>query len=275
MRERCAVLAMMAGLALSMQLFAQQPQKSAAFEVATIKPVDPGAQVRMVGVMDTPDGIDGENVTLPALIMRAYGYMQFSLEEQVTGVPDWAKSQKYNVKAKMSEADALEFQKLGSDDRQKRIESLLQSLLAERFKLAMHRETKVLPNYELVVAKSGFKLKPTGGDEPDTVKDASGNAITGLVRFHDGAMFFQQNSMDQVAHTLMHLPDVERNVVNRTGLSGSYTFTLHWMSKRGPEADNGPSIFTQLQEDTGLRLQPSKSEVEILVIDHVEPPTEN
>ena len=106
----------LAALGISVSGVLAQPvaprPKFDSFEVATIKPVDPGARVRMVGVMDTPDGIDGENVTLQALIVRAYGYLQFSLAEQVTGVPDWAKSQKFNVKAKMSEADALEFQKL-------------------------------------------------------------------------------------------------------------------------------------------------------------------
>jgi uncharacterized protein (TIGR03435 family) len=81
--------------------------------------------------------------------------------------------------------------------------------------------------------------------------------------------------MDQLANSLTRLPDVGRLVVNKTGLNGSYSFTLHWMQKRGGETDDGPSIFTKLEEDLGLRLQPSKGEFPVLVIDHAEPPTEN
>jgi uncharacterized protein (TIGR03435 family) len=288
MLSRFKAVAWIVGLLLPLPGFAQQTPSGAAFEVATIKPVDPAARFQMIGVMDTPDGIDGEDVTLAMLMQKAYGYLKFSLDEQVTGVPEWAKSQRYNVHAKMSEDDALELQKLSREERGKRIETMLQSLLAERFKLTIHRATKQIPDYELVIAKSGFKLTPVSDDSSaivkDTkgnpIKDAKGNPITGrLVLFNGKSAIFQKESMDEFAETLTHMAEVGKLVVNKTGLSGKYSFTLPWLLPgsvpRPTEADDARSIFSALQEDLGLRLQPSKGEVEILVIDHAEPPTEN
>jgi uncharacterized protein (TIGR03435 family) len=112
------------------------------------------------------------------------------------------------------------------------------------------------------------------------IKDKNGLSVSGsMVRFQRDSLIFQQYSMGEVANFLTSQRELGRRVVDKTGVTGSYSFTLHWSPKQpGAVASDGvepPSIFTALQEDVGLRLQPSKGDVDILVIDHVEQPTGN
>jgi uncharacterized protein (TIGR03435 family) len=147
---------------------------------------------------------------------------------------------------------------------------MLQSLLADRFSLKVHHESKVLPIYELVVAKDGSKMKESDFPESNT------NGI--------GRLTAKGMPMADVALLLTIF--VNRFVVDKTGLRGRYDFDLHWtpdswvdvpeqISRFLPEKVFGPSIFTALREQLGLRLQPTKGPVDILVIDHIERPSEN
>ena len=148
---------------------------------------------------------------------------------------------------------------------------MLQALLAERFQMRVLRETKELPVYALVVGKSGPQLHEAEG---------AGNGM----RIGRGRVTTQAISMEPFAKNLGKL--LGRTVVDRTGLEGKFAFTLEWtpdpgqpMGLLGPSPasadDSGPSIFTALQEQLGLKLEPQKGPVEILVIDHVEKPSEN
>ena len=177
---------------------------------------------------------------------------------------------------------------------------MLRALLEERFKLEFHRETKQIPVYELTAAGSGFKLKPlpagsctpfdTFAIEPqgltqDEARAAAAQRCNWFVG-RGGKVDLHAASLDQMAAQLSHLTSIDRPVVNRTGIAGIFDFHFEYTPERrlviGDSTDapaapvsDGPSIFTALQEQLGLKLQPAKDPGEFLVIDHVEKPSEN
>ena len=262
-------------------LHAQAPAQPS-FDVATIKPSDPSTPRHMIGVMNTPDGLDAQLAPLSMLLRSAYGNQNFPLDAQIVGLPDWAKSQSYDIQAKLSEADTDALHKLSPQDQKHLIEQMLQSLLADRFNLKLHRGTMQLPAYDLVVAKNGPKIKPTGDDKVQLTKDDNGHPSKGTAFFKGpGEIVIQQETMGQFATFLTQQPGGPgRPVVDKTGLTGLFTFTLHWSSIRfvgQPQEDESiaPSLFTVLQEDLGLRLQPSTTTLETLIIDHIDPPSAN
>ena len=227
-----------AAVFISATLFGQ------AFEVASIKPNPTGG-----GHSDTD--VDGnllrmKNVTLKACITWAYGMT----DAQVFG-PDWLTSERFDIVAKTESG--------------KPKPEMLAAVLADRFKLAVHRETKELTVYALVVAKNGPKLK----------KGEPGDNNTSSRRGHLTA----QTSMRGLAVFLAG-PNVKlgRPVVDKTGLDGVFDFNLDWTPEGVATADSDatPSIFVALQEQLGLKLEAQKSPVEVLIVDHVEKvPVEN
>jgi uncharacterized protein (TIGR03435 family) len=153
---------------------------------------------------------------------------------------------------------------------------LLKPLLEDRFRLQVHRETKVSQTYELVVAKNGSKVKQaTPGDTyPNGFKGLDGVPRPGTFFLNLGQqdqLTFQALPMAKLAAILSN--QLESHVADKTGLTGDYDFVLHWASEDHPDA--GPSIFTAVQEQLGLRLKSAKLPVECLVIDHVERPSPN
>jgi uncharacterized protein (TIGR03435 family) len=145
--------------------------------------------------------------------------------------------------------------------RTERTRVALQALLAERFQLAVHRETKTMPAYVLVVAKSGFKLKETKDDGRGM--DMSAN---------HGKLTFHKVSMESFARNLAG--NLNSPVVDMTGIKGVFDLTLEWAQDEA-EPGSGPSIFSALQEQLGLKLETQKAPVEMLVIDRIEKPSEN
>jgi uncharacterized protein (TIGR03435 family) len=251
------------------------------FEVATIKPSDPSIPRNMIGVMTTADGIDAQMATLPMLLRVAYGTQEFALDSQITGLPDWTKSQTYDIRAKLSESDLEAFRKLSQREQQHMTSLMLQSLLAERFNLQLHRGARQLPAYDLVIAKGGPKIKPTPDDDPSLRKGEDGKPLQGLVMFmRRGEINIQQETMAEFASLLATQPNAAgRPVIDRTALPGVYTFTLHWSSvsfvNQPPPDSDSASIFTILQEDLGLKLQPSTANLPVLIIDRLDRPTAN
>lgn len=223
-------------------------QSQPSFEVASIRPsVDQGGPLRVTGRVDA-DGIHLANVTLRNCIQRAYKVKPY----QVSG-PDWIGVQRYAIVAKAA-APAPEATIL----------QMLETLLAERFKLVLHRESRETPAYALVVGKSGPKLKAAEGGDGAT--EIGGNGGEGVR--------FQRATMDALAGALSQSVDLP--VFNFTGLQGIYDFTLSWSKKQeSAEPGDAPSIFTALQEQLGLRLESRKVAIEVLVVDRVERPTEN
>lgn len=213
------------------------------------------------------------SATALSLIYDAYGPL---LPGQVSGWPGWATSERFNVDAKVDEQRAAAVQKLPPKERARQRQLMLHSLLADRFKLKVHHEIKVVPVYELIVAKGGSKMKESQAAETNT--NSTGRLTAKGMSMADLALLLTMN--------------VNRFVIDRTGLPGKYDFDLHWMPEGtsdtpeenrrisveknyGLEKISGPSIFTALREQLGLKLNPAKGPVEILVIDHIERPTPN
>ncbi|HEV2418951.1 MAG TPA: M56 and DUF3738 domain-containing protein [Terriglobia bacterium] len=250
------------------------------FEVASIKPGEPGAHNsdiswRRGGRFSTT------NTTIDKLIQFAYEIRP----QQIEGLPLLAKSRTYTVRAVAPPGTP----ELRGQQERPMIEAMLQSLLADRFKLQVHRTTKQLPVYEIVIAKHGPKLKPMA--EADFVAAHHSYAPGDVsISSHDGNMTALGVSMAAFADDLSR--QLDRTVIDKTGLTGRYDFTLTWTPWRGQTGisasdrpaeagssaqpdTSGPSIFTAVQQQLGLKLKPAKGPVEVLVIDHVEPPTPN
>ena len=159
---------------------------------------------------------------------------------------------------------------------------MLQNLLQERFRLVLRRESKEVPVYELTVARGGLKLKETRLPESAVPRTP---VLAGGAEPQSGHLIFTNESMPDLAWALSRMAGIgDRIVVDRTGLKGRYDFELQFERDRPPAAGpdehapaprDGPSLFTALQEQLGLKLQPAKAPVEFLTIEHVERPDGN
>lgn len=241
------------------------------FDVSSVKPnktnccFSAGANNGQAGAKDS---------TLKALISLAYKVQEF----QIVGGPGWIGSDRFDVQGRTEDKTA--------DPDQLRL--MMRSLLADRFKLKLHSETRQVPVYALVVAKGGPKIK-LAADQ--TSPDVNGPSKPGAGPNH-GAIKFGRGSMAGNAANFSLLvrflsQRLDRPVVDHTGLSGRYDFLLQWTPEVGeakvdpggnplPGGDTtGPSIFSAIQEQLGLRLESTKGPVELLVIDSVEMPDEN
>jgi len=230
-----------------------------------------------------PDGFSASNITARMLIANAYDVK----EDQVTGGPAWVASTGYDIDAKVTAFGSPDVHQLTSDQRRQ----MLQSLLADRFQLAVHTETKQAPIYELTIAKGGPKLKPSDTSAapaaPPPGAGLHGNPGDGPPR---GGMM-RMSGPGNLNATAMSMPQfvemlsrqLHTTIVDKTGLTGSYDLSLAWTpddmpaSPAGAETPDpsGPSIFTALQEQLGLKLSSTRGPVKTIVIDHITPPTEN
>lgn len=227
---------------LSFGAFGQQ-----AFEVASVKPVKAG-QARGPSFLFTQGGgLQVTNGTLKGLIEMAYDVRDF----QISGGPGWVNSEGYDIVAKSASGNP--------DGAIPETRRKLQGLLMERFQLSVHRETKELPIYALAVGKNGSKLAEAG---------AAGGTNSGI-RTDCGQMTGMKATMTNLAYTLSR--QLSHPVLDRTSLTGKYDFQLVWTPDTAcPAPTEGPSIFTALQEQLGLKLETTKGPVEIIVIDRAE-----
>ena len=249
-----------------------------AFEVASIRPDDPGSMSNMLRARFTADSYTAEHFSLQMLIKSAYGVD----DNQITGAPKWSSSQRFGIEAKMDSDTTAALSKLSGDQLQLAHRQMLQALLADRFKLALHTETKDLPVFVLVIAKGGPKIHEakSGDTYANGVKNAGGEAIgphMAMMRLGGGRIEAQGVPMDSLANGLAQ--QLGRKVLDKTGLKGNYDYTLEWTPDQGhaetTEDSSGPSIFTAIQEQLGLKLESRTAPVDILVIDHVEMPSPN
>jgi uncharacterized protein (TIGR03435 family) len=266
-----------------------QPAEGPAFQVASIKR-NSSAGPRGMTVRPQPGGrLIAGNAPLMLLIQNAYAVQAY----QVVGGPAWINSDGYDVEAKPE----------GNTDR-KQMWLMLETLLADRFKLALHRETRELPVYALTAAKGGPKLPPpkAGGcmalppdaPTPPPPPPGSGRVYCGHVPLSMSAAGLRmEGSRVPMAEFIRTLAMVlGRPVLNETGFSGEFDFHLDFTpdeatmglpgygpgdpgGPRLPTDPDRPNIFAALQEQLGLKLASAKGPVEVLVIDHVERPTAN
>jgi uncharacterized protein (TIGR03435 family) len=233
-----------AGIALLLSLPAfSQPRLE--FDVAAIKRSDPshvGAQTYFAP--------GGKFVALTAPLKSLVCFAYRLREHQVAGGPAWFESEPFDVTAKADEHASYD-----------QLRTMVQSLLADRFQLKFHRETKEQPIYALVVAKNGPKFQE--------VKAAGrGVGIGGQGRLN-------ANGADMATFASALSGKLGRSVVDRTGLKGFYDFLLTWTPDEAQADTPGPSLFTAIQEQLGLKLESTKGPVEVLVVDRAERPSEN
>jgi uncharacterized protein (TIGR03435 family) len=255
-REKAWIMRAAVSQVMAMSAHAQQqPAPRVEFEVVSLKPGDPASLGSSLGSSSgTPAGrLVMRNTTLKNLVMSAY---RLNLNEyEIAGGPTWMDSAKFNIDAK-----------LPADAPQGQIPLMMQTMLADRFKLESHRETRTLREYALVVAKGGPKFgKPNESDHKGVVTSQSDNQITGWGR-----------PLSDLARMLIGA--VGAPVVDQTGLKGQYDFDLKFApllgASRGSD-DALPDVFAVLQGQLGLKLEAIKGPVELLVIDRAEKPTEN
>jgi uncharacterized protein (TIGR03435 family) len=215
------------------------------FEVASLKPSPPaGGDLININLGTARHGeLTLTNTTLSECIRYAYALPS---DDQVAG-PDW-------VKDKLVRFDIIA--KAAPDTPVDQLRLMLRTLLDERFLLKLHREPRPIPHYALVVAKAGSKLKTARSDAPP----ARGY---GLARISRNDM-----SMDTFAMLLSR--QMRQAVLNQTALNGTFDIDLEWTPDRPGSDDSGPTVFTAIQEQLGLRLEPRKDALEVLVIDHAE-----
>ncbi len=228
--------------------------------MASVKPSSPDAQGQSYTF--TPGGgLNIRNGTLKGIVEMAYEVRDF----QISGGPGWIESDRYNIDAKSTYGDQPAAMSL---ERIKEIRVKLQALIADRFHLQVHRDTKELPIFTLGLGKNGAKLTESQGDKPQYgIRGACGQ-LTGM-----GA------TMAIVANSLAR--QLGRPVRDLTGLTGKYDFRVEWTPDAGPCPDapetaaDGPSLFAAMQQQLGLKLESTKGPVEIIVIDHAEKPEGN
>lgn len=205
------------------------------------------------------EGFSGFQIKTQMLIMLAYG---LHTPEQIVNLPAWAANDAFDIKAKVDEETAADWRKLSDAEIDRRQLPMIQSLLTDRFQLKVHHEIRQLPILKLMVAKGGPKLKVSPADA------RSGSTMSKGYIDGDAA------SMQTFAFDLSN--EIDQQVVDETGLSGTYDFELRWTpDDRQGEPDAGPSVFTALGEQLGLKLVSGKGAVEVIVIDRIERPSEN
>ncbi|HEY6339862.1 MAG TPA: TIGR03435 family protein [Bryobacteraceae bacterium] len=275
-----------------MSLFAQSTDK---FEVASVKSIAADSAQR-------PPRIDRQSFALTgttfALIADAYGMRPCLRKESsscalITGEPAWTKKDRFEIQATLPPNFPAFTRFQFADGEAPQLDRMLQVLLKDRFKLVVHRETRGIRVYALTAVKRGSKLRAVAEPENRTTADGTSFKIHGLdeiesVKSENGALIsrlgFRYSSMQELAGTFTSFLD--RPVLDRTGLGGKFDFALEYenapdapttsdQSNFGRMINAGPSFFTALQEQLGLKLDATRSPVEILVIDHVERPSAN
>ncbi len=232
-----------------------------AFEVASIRPSDPASRI---SIGRSGDRLNTSNTSLETLITWAYDIRS----DRLFGKPKWLDSVHYDVVAKA-----------GATLTPGLLQRMMQSLLATRFRLAIHRETRELPMYAMVVAKNGARVQLT---------EASGSAGQNPFNMTTGGRLTgSQVTAAMLANVLSN--QIGRSVQDQTGLKGVFDFKLEWEPDTeaqstgvdgapapSTDARTGPSIFTAIEEQLGLKLEPRKGPVEVIVIDQIESaPTAN
>jgi uncharacterized protein (TIGR03435 family) len=251
------------------------------YEVATIKLIDPDAASSQVKL---PPGTSLSPLSIRRYIMNAYGAIY---QAEVVGGPDWLNKDAYKVNGKVPEDISVALEKMNRDDRIDQTRRMQQSLLADRFHLKAHFETRVLPVYELVPAKRGLKIaavpappnsKP--GDTPPVPRPGDPLPAGTLMTIFNskGLRVLQGHAirMDVLARTLgAQMGD--RPVVDHTGFIGYFDVAGITWAPLGDALATGepdaPALTTALEEELGLRLVPGKDPIEVLVIDSIERPT--
>jgi len=256
------------------------------YEVATVKPIDPNTAGQMVML---PPGVTLNPLTIRRYIMDAYGAIYSA---QIVGGPDWLNKDPYDIKGKVPDDLEAALQNMPSADRSNPTRGMQQSLLADRFHLKAHFETRVLPVYELVPAKGGLKItevpapperKP--GDPSIRIRPGDtlppGTRMTTMNSNGILALNARAIQMQQLARTISFSGTTEvgtRPIVDHSGFTGCFDIKdLTWapLNANTTNAPDAPSLSEALQDKLGLKLLSAKDPIEVLVIDSIDRPSPN
>lgn len=267
-------------LALSLAGFPQAPDGLPSFEVASVKRAETGGSTggplaaMVAGIpslrggpgSDDLERISYSNTSLKLLLIRAYGFDRF----QIVG-PDWIGTDRFDIVAKVPKGATKE-----------QFRSMLQNLLAERFRMKAHRETRTLPVYAMVVHKGGHRLHAAEGPGEPSLKHIN-LSMEQYVKLSESQaplpprhIACRNMTMADFAGQFGVDDGIDRKVVDETGLAGAFNFDLEYYGSSSAVADLGPKVFEALERQLGLKLEPRKAPVEILVVDSASRiPTEN
>ncbi len=240
------------------------------FDVISVKPDNNPNAISHARV--DADGLGAENVTVHMLLMESY---QLN-ENQLVGEPSWAKTDRFDIEAKVAGPDVAKLATLSTRDRR----SMFRQVLSDQFHLTTHVETRQLPVYVVTVAKGGPKFKQ---HVPDPAHPDHENG-SGWFNWSRGKLTAQGPAMSYFLYALSL--ELHRTFVDKTGLTGNYDFNLEWTpddiaassdgnssSAQSAEGNSAPSIFTAIQEQLGLKLKSAKVPVQVMVVDNVTRPT--
>ena len=257
-----------------------QPTASAgkplAFEVVSIRQ-DPSSAAGHEEIVVTPNGWHMAHSPLIAALLTAYvptsDAMMYTVST-LAGVPDWMRTDLYDIDAKVPEPDLAAWQNPATQPAMLR--SMMQAMLAERCKLAVHRGAREIAVYWLVVGKGGSKLKAAAPGDPHPGATPLPGGGEFLPNNGTGTASFYAAPVRALGVVLSNFAG--RPVQDKTGLSGRYDMSFRrprpGAPSTEPDPNPPPSIF-EVVESFGLKLEPAKSSVETLVIDHIEKPSEN
>lgn len=237
-----------------------------AYDVVSIKPDKTGSGNVNIWIND--GNFTAANVSLKTLILSAWGLK----DAQIIGLPKWGDSARFDIKAKIIDPDRKALAAFTPEQ----FRLMQQPILTDRFQLKFHHERKKLPVYDLVVIKSGPKFRETTAEE--TASDKGVNGVrAGGTSIHNRQLTATGVTLSSLADSLSG--QVQRIVIDYTGLAGKYNLQLSWSADDAgppsPDSSAPPDIFTALEEQLGLKLQPGKAEIDTFVIDHAELPSEN
>jgi uncharacterized protein (TIGR03435 family) len=254
---------LLASTLIAAPLLAQSPSQTSiqpmaanahpTFAVATIKPHDPTSPHQ--GFNTEGRRITIRNESLTKLLMFAYAIHK----RQIADLPDWASGTDYDI--------------VGTTDTPgepslRQFQEMIQKLLADRFQLTFHREKRNMPVFAITIAKGGPKLTPAAEPNAEADDFNSANGTEQTIRFKSATV------ADFALNEQFFL---ERPVVDQTGLTARYDFTLRYTRDEtaAPDPDAPPGLFTAIQEQLGLKFQPTKAPIDVLVIDHIARPSAN
>ena len=229
----------------------------ASYDVVSVKPAEPGPGT-LNWWRNTQDGFSAVT-TVQNLIQNAYG---LTTQDQILALPGWAKSKLFAVAGKMDPDSFSNYRNLSAGQREQASRRMLQSILADRFSMLARTETRQLPAYVLVVAKHGPKLQPAIGDQG--------------MGWSSGRSFIRGQGIEMSTLAANLSGQLGRIVVNETQLAGRYDVDLTWTPEdEAGSSGSGPSLFTALEEQVGLKLRFGRAPIECVIVERVAMPTDN
>jgi len=273
---------------------AQAPRTTPTFAVASIRPSPSDAQFMsppggsaedFTASMATIESMIGFAYNIPTVLGMSNDPAHFFLPhpQNLIGEPAWAITDRYDLKAKLDGPELDAWNKLPKKEQREQLRLMIQALLADRFKLVVRRETREMPVYALVLAKRGPKFAPSAGPSPGENDGSNPAKPFGKSKPYqtqwklDRGIISGRNVAikDFVERLKMQRELASREILDQTMLTGKYDLTLTWASLDDPKDTDGPSLFSAIQDQLGLKLKPVKAPMEVLVVDHIERPSMN